>query len=349
AGAPLRIRPLVLSALWGVSDCGGPGTGAAGNQGQGSRLKAAHGAAGSGPISFGRANVARLAAFRAIVEPVHAEADVLLRLAEAAVFLAGALLLRLIALRTEGYHAHRLSAAPRLSEAAGGAFIVRAAAKIGQARFCQVFRISTRPGRSRLRQGLVRRKLGNLSFRQRAIFNEQNSRIGAVTGDHLSAHAARWDHLDFGICGSGRGVPDGDDGCDARVAFADRPAKSDRLRANRDSPNGRLQMNTGKDAPRLHSERRARHMPIPLISLADDGLRGGDKFEIFLRDRFAFAHLRIAVPMASVRIGEPGHIVTPLWVEVVIQDDGRKQAEFEGRAWMKSFDDLPGSLKFLVG
>src|SRR6185437_4683742 len=94
---------------------------------------------------------------------------------------------------------------------------------------------------------------------------------------------------------------------------------------------------------------RARHMPIRLISLADDGLRGGDKFEIFLRDRFAFAHLRIAVPMASVRIGEPGHIVSPLWVEVVIQDDGRKQAEFEGRAWMKSFDDLPGSLKFLVG
>src|ERR1700735_5519761 len=55
-----------------------------------------------------------------------------------------------------------------------------------------------------------------------------------------------------------------------------------------------------------------------------------------------------AIRTAS-RIGKPGHIVSPVWVEVVIQDDGRKQAEFEGRARSEAFDDLPGSLKFLVG
>src|ERR1035441_5103089 len=52
---------------------------------------------------------------------------------------------------------------------------------------------------------------------------------------------------------------------------------------------------------------------------------------------------------AGLFIGKPGHIVSPLWVEVVVQDDGRKQAELEGRVGMESLDDLPGSLKFLVG
>jgi hypothetical protein len=48
-------------------------------------------------------------------------------------------------------------------------------------------------------------------------------------------------------------------------------------------------------------------------------------------------------------LGKPWHIVSPLRVEVVIEDDGRKQAEFERRAGMEALDDLPGSLKFLVG
>src|ERR1700735_439882 len=66
--------------------------------------------------------------------------------------------------------------------------------------------------------------------------------------------------------------------------------------------------------------------------------------------------IRVARPFASqykivtlARVGKPGQIVSPVWVEVVIQDDGRKQAEFEGRARSEAFDDLPGSLKFLVG
>ena len=48
-------------------------------------------------------------------------------------------------------------------------------------------------------------------------------------------------------------------------------------------------------------------------------------------------------------IGKPWHIVSPLGVEVVIEDDRRKQAELEGRAGIEALDDLPGSLKFLVG
>lgn len=48
------------------------------------------------------ANVAGFAALRAVVESVDAEPDILLRLAKAAVFLAGAILLRLVAQGTEG-------------------------------------------------------------------------------------------------------------------------------------------------------------------------------------------------------------------------------------------------------
>jgi hypothetical protein len=49
------------------------------------------------------------------------------------------------------------------------------------------------------------------------------------------------------------------------------------------------------------------------------------------------------------RLGKPGHIVSPLGVEVVIQEDGRKQAKFERRARSEPLDDLPGGLIFFVG
>lgn len=64
-------------------------------------------------VGIGDADVAGFATFGAIIEAIHAKADILLGLAEAAVFLAGAFLLRLVAQGTEGYHAHRLSAASR--------------------------------------------------------------------------------------------------------------------------------------------------------------------------------------------------------------------------------------------
>jgi hypothetical protein len=46
--------------------------------------------------------------------------------------------------------------------------------------------------------------------------------------------------------------------------------------------------------------------------------------------------------------GKPGHIVSPCVVEVVIQEDGREQAEFERRAGSEPLDDLPGAQVFLV-
>jgi hypothetical protein len=42
-------------------------------------------------------------------------------------------------------------------------------------------------------------------------------------------------------------------------------------------------------------------------------------------------------------------MVSPGVVEVVIQGDGREQAEFERRAGSEPLDDLPGALIFFVG
>jgi hypothetical protein len=52
-------------------------------------------------LAVGERNIASLAAIGTIVEPVHGEANVLLRLAEAAVLLAGALPLGLFALAAD--------------------------------------------------------------------------------------------------------------------------------------------------------------------------------------------------------------------------------------------------------
>jgi hypothetical protein len=45
----------------------------------------------------------------------------------------------------------------------------------------------------------------------------------------------------------------------------------------------------------------------------------------------------------------PRHIVSPCVVEVVVQEHGWKQAEFERRAGSEPLDDLPGALILLVG
>ena len=63
-------------------------------------------------ITIRDANVTGLTTIRAIVESIHAEADSLLGLAEAAIFLAGTLPLRLIALCTWYRHAGNPLAAP---------------------------------------------------------------------------------------------------------------------------------------------------------------------------------------------------------------------------------------------
>src|SRR6266851_5031501 len=49
------------------------------------------------------------------------------------------------------------------------------------------------------------------------------------------------------------------------------------------------------------------------------------------------------------RVGKPGHIVSPLVIEIAIQEDGWKQAEFEWRAGSEPLGDLPRALIFLVG
>ena len=48
------------------------------------------------------------------------------------------------------------------------------------------------------------------------------------------------------------------------------------------------------------------------------------------------------------KLGKPGHIVSPLVIEVVIQEHGWKQAELEGRARSEALDDLPRALVFFV-
>jgi hypothetical protein len=55
-------------------------------------------------VLVGEAHIAGFTAIRAIVETVSAQANILLRLAKAAVLFAGALPFRFVALRTERNH-----------------------------------------------------------------------------------------------------------------------------------------------------------------------------------------------------------------------------------------------------
>ena len=48
-------------------------------------------------------------------------------------------------------------------------------------------------------------------------------------------------------------------------------------------------------------------------------------------------------------LGKPREIVTPRVVQVIIQEDGREQAELEGPAGLKLLDDLPGREILFVG
>src|SRR3970040_2255153 len=45
----------------------------------------------------------------------------------------------------------------------------------------------------------------------------------------------------------------------------------------------------------------------------------------------------------------PREIVSPCVVEVIVQEDGRKQEQIERRAGSEPLDDLPGALVFFVG
>ena len=44
----------------------------------------------------------------------------------------------------------------------------------------------------------------------------------------------------------------------------------------------------------------------------------------------------------------PTHIVSPLWVEVVVQEDGTEKAEFQRGARSEPLEDLPGATVLLV-
>ena len=44
----------------------------------------------------------------------------------------------------------------------------------------------------------------------------------------------------------------------------------------------------------------------------------------------------------------PTHIVSPLGVEEVVQEDGAEQAEFQRRVRSEALEDLPGALVVLV-
>jgi hypothetical protein len=59
-------------------------------------------------IFVGDADVTSLPAIRTIIQPIHAEANIVLRLAEATILLADALRLGLIALRAKDEHLHDL-------------------------------------------------------------------------------------------------------------------------------------------------------------------------------------------------------------------------------------------------
>ena len=47
-------------------------------------------------------------------------------------------------------------------------------------------------------------------------------------------------------------------------------------------------------------------------------------------------------------LGKPRHIVSPLLIQVIIQEDRWKQAELKRRARSEPLNNLPGGLKFLV-
>src|SRR5581483_11514048 len=55
------------------------------------------------------------------------------------------------------------------------------------------------------------------------------------------------------------------------------------------------------------------------------------------------------MPPGCDHLGKPRHIVSPWVVQVIVQEDGREQAEFERRARSEPLDDLPGTLIFFVG
>jgi len=55
-------------------------------------------------FAIGERNIASLAAIRTIIQPIHGEADILLRLAKAAILLARALRFRFVALHANGSH-----------------------------------------------------------------------------------------------------------------------------------------------------------------------------------------------------------------------------------------------------
>jgi hypothetical protein len=64
-------------------------------------------------IFVGDADVTGLPAIRTIVQPIHAKANIVLRLAKAAILLAGALRLGLIAQRAENGHRDGLLVQPQ--------------------------------------------------------------------------------------------------------------------------------------------------------------------------------------------------------------------------------------------
>jgi len=58
------------------------------------------------------------------------------------------------------------------------------------------------------------------------------------------------------------------------------------------------------------------------------------------RKRASAESVRIAHSQSA--LGKPRHIVSPWVIEVIIQEDGWKQAEFERSARSEALDDLPG-------
>jgi hypothetical protein len=61
-----------------------------------------------------------------------------------------------------------------------------------------------------------------------------------------------------------------------------------------------------------------------------------------LKSSFRSLFLRfVGYPTVVGKLGKPRYIVTPGVIEVIIQEDWGKQAEFEWRARGDTFDDLP--------
>ena len=72
-------------------------------------VKAARKLSGAFALRFRQTHFAGFPTIRAVVQPIHAESHVLLRLAETAVLFAVALRLRLVALRADGCFSHRFA------------------------------------------------------------------------------------------------------------------------------------------------------------------------------------------------------------------------------------------------